>query len=539
MKLFDSFPKPLQADIRTGAWIPIVGAGMSRNAVLPDGLQMPTWKDLGALLAADVSDYAWDGDAIDAISAYGHEHGRFRLLSVIADLLHTGKAEPGRAHEAFCRLDMKTVVTTNFDFLLDEQYRRLGKPCLPIVEEQQLALSNPHAGPTLIKLHGDLHHPNEVTATEEDYDKVLRSKPLMATALASLLISRTGVLVGYSLGDPDVRQILALLSERLGSNRRPIYALLIEPSSVDVTRFLRRGITPVSLPLVLDHGETLARLFDEIRQAMDEEVSRTALGSTVESTVGLRLPRSVSRLVYFSVSPRDAALYRSHVFPELSALGAVPVTADDISTEPGTERSKASAVLQRAIAAVVDLSTEYGPYELGLARSANVPTVIGVLPRDREFKQLPSDLLEYHILRAPSDDDEDSWRTFSQLISERLASLSNRSDVTLLDETEMLIREKRWLPALLTSTSMLEAVLASRVDPDFGVERRRPLSLREVLRLAERQQLLKPREVQQLMALMTLRNKAAHGSATEVNATETEPLLKAAVRIAHRLTNMR
>jgi len=78
---------------------------------------------------------------------------------------------------------MRSVIATNFDFLLEEQYRRLGKPCLPMVEEQQLALNNPHSGPTLIKLHGDLHHPNEVTATEEDYDRILRAKPLMATAL--------------------------------------------------------------------------------------------------------------------------------------------------------------------------------------------------------------------------------------------------------------------------------------------------------------------------------------------------------------------
>jgi len=55
VKLLDRFPRPLLADIRSGAWVPIVGAGLSRNAILPNGGSMPTWKELGALPAADVT----------------------------------------------------------------------------------------------------------------------------------------------------------------------------------------------------------------------------------------------------------------------------------------------------------------------------------------------------------------------------------------------------------------------------------------------------------------------------------------------------
>ena len=40
-------PKPLLDDLVQGRVLPIVGAGMSRNALVPDGMEMPLWDDLG------------------------------------------------------------------------------------------------------------------------------------------------------------------------------------------------------------------------------------------------------------------------------------------------------------------------------------------------------------------------------------------------------------------------------------------------------------------------------------------------------------
>jgi hypothetical protein len=51
------FPKPLLDDLVAGRWLPIVGAGFSRNAVLPPPKEMPLWPDLGKLLASELRDY--------------------------------------------------------------------------------------------------------------------------------------------------------------------------------------------------------------------------------------------------------------------------------------------------------------------------------------------------------------------------------------------------------------------------------------------------------------------------------------------------
>ena len=199
------FPKPLLDDLVQGRLVPIVGAGLSRNAVTPAGIVMPIWDDLGKALAAEMPDYSYSA-ALDAISAYAHEYSRTKLVERLSELLLIDRAHPGKAHRAFCSIPFDVVCTTNFDFLLERQYDTSKRYCRPIIDEDQLAIGIRETSLTLLKLHGDLHHPHRLVVTEEDYDRFLETYPLLSTYLANLLISRTALLIGYSLDDPDFSQ---------------------------------------------------------------------------------------------------------------------------------------------------------------------------------------------------------------------------------------------------------------------------------------------------------------------------------------------
>ncbi|SRR5712692_7750013 len=116
-KHLQSFPKPLLDDLVAGRWLPIVGAGFSRNAVLPQGKAMPLWSDLGELLGRDLGDYA-ASTPLDAISAYEHEFSRPKLMERFSELLLVDEARPGSAHKAFCSIPFDLVCTTNFGSLV-------------------------------------------------------------------------------------------------------------------------------------------------------------------------------------------------------------------------------------------------------------------------------------------------------------------------------------------------------------------------------------------------------------------------------------
>jgi len=120
-KYIPHFPKPLLDDLVRGKWLPVVGAGMSINAVVPAGRKMPLWAGLGEELGDGLTDFA-STSTLDAISGYEHEFGRAHLLEKLSDLLLIREAQPGSAHKEFCTIPFDIVCTTNFDFPLERQF---------------------------------------------------------------------------------------------------------------------------------------------------------------------------------------------------------------------------------------------------------------------------------------------------------------------------------------------------------------------------------------------------------------------------------
>src|SRR6266508_3532425 len=406
-RLIQALPIPLRDDLARGRLLPIVGAGLSRNALVSTGRPPLLWEPLAEQLAGELSDYAYSRDPIDALSAYEQEHGRNRLVERVSALLRVHDAQPAPVHHAFCQLGFARVVTTNFDMLLERQYEALRRPCLPLVEETQLSMANPYPGPALLKLHGDVHHPQRLVLTEEDYDSFLRRYPLLATHMASLLIDHTAVLVGYSLSDPDMRQLLSLVTERLGGLRRPLYALLVGAESREVNRFMRRGVRPIVLPGSRDsYASVLTRLFEELRSDLNRAVLAQAQPTREDTADELRLPPGRSRLCYFAVPLPLLPWYERNLFPVVDEYGLVAVNATEVITSEDAGQAKVDALVERAGLVVADLSTPYANYELVLALSRlDRDRVLGIVPEDAT---VPLDVQEIRILRRPTDLEESS-----------------------------------------------------------------------------------------------------------------------------------
>jgi UDP-2,3-diacylglucosamine pyrophosphatase LpxH len=176
-------------------------------------------------------------------------------------------------HKEFCTIPFDIVCTTNFDFLLERQYDLTPRYVYPVVDEEQLSINAGNAGTLLLKLHGDLRHPSRLVVTEADYDSFLTSYPLLATYLSNQLITKTAVFIGYSLDDPDFRQIWHIVSERLGRTRRMAYTVAVNARTADIARFERRGVKVINLPGNKDkYGEVLAATFKELREYMRDNV---------------------------------------------------------------------------------------------------------------------------------------------------------------------------------------------------------------------------------------------------------------------------
>ncbi|MGE0456091.1 MAG: SIR2 family protein [Vicinamibacteria bacterium] len=473
----------------------------------PKNRQLPLWDELGRAVADEIPDFPYSG-ASDAISAYAHEFSRARLVEIMSQLLFVGKAQPGVAHRAFCSIPFDLVCTTNLEFLLEDGYRAVDRYCRPVIDEDQLSVAPRDSAVTLLKLHGDLHHPQRLVVTEEDYDRFLTAHPLLATYLANLLITRTAVLIGYSADDPDFRQLWQLVGDRLGKLRRMAYAIMVSPRTTDIARFARRGVKVLALPgSPARYGDVLGALFDEIRTYQAEKVVSASQVTEEHPLAELVLPKeSVNRLCFLSVPQAGLPFYKDRVFELVRRHGFVPVTADDVLAPGDAVAPKVEALIGRSELVIADASQPWTRYELAQARRRLGPhRVLAVLQKDLP---IPADLADVRFLRRPTLPVEEPEPLLAE-IDRWLTERAEAAKPKLAEEPDRLLRLREYRAAVVAAVTLLESSLRERLEPAV-IERGASTSVGRLVETARQSQIITPEEAGQLEAWRRLRNLVVH-----------------------------
>lgn len=519
------FPPPFLEDIVRGRCLPFVGAGFSLNAKIPRGKKMLDWDGLGKAVASALPDYQYT-TALEALSAYSHEYSRVKLVEFLSTALMVATIQPAKPHEEFCRLPFERVVTTNFDFLLEQAYARINRYCIPLVAEDQLAVGDPQAGVRLLKLHGDLHHPNRLVVTEEDYDAFLNRLPLLATHLASMLIDHTAFFVGYSLDDPDFRQISQVVKERLGTLRRPAYVLQVGAAPNLVARYERRGVKVINLPKApsKSYGEVLEAVFRELREHWTSQLVSQSTSTELEPQAELSLPPSAqSRLAFFSVPTRYAALYKSLVYPIAERYGFSPVMAAEVIAPGDSLMAKVYALIEKSAVVVADLSTANTLFEVGMVLSKEGMTKPLILIAEDQAS-VPFDLSNYTVIRRPRSLDDDS-SSFIRALESAFAGAFEKISPALEDEPNRLLSKKEYRAAIIAAFSLLEHELRQHLELlniDTFSSRS---SLGSLMEIARSREILPPKVFDRLRLHASMRNRIAH-SRTEVSSQQAKVLVR-------------
>ena len=514
------FPKPVLDDLVTGKWLPVVGAGMSLNAILPAGKKMPLWAGMSKELTDELSDFA-STSILDGISAYEHEFGRSRLIERLSEVLLIKEAHPGNAHKEFCTIPFDIVCTTNFDFLLERQYDLTPRYVYPVVDEEQLSINGSSAGTLLLKLHGDLRHPSRLIVTEADYDGFLSRYPLLATYLSNQLITKTAIFIGYSLDDPDFRQIWHIVSERLGRTRRMAYTIAVNARPADVARFERRGVKVINLPGAREkYGDVLAATFKELREYLRDNVINVSKVTEEQPLRELLLPRdATTRLCFFSLPLELLPFYRERVFPVVEDAGFVPVTADDVVTPGDNISAKLDTLIDRSAVMVVELTSAWtlAEYRMALARIKGAEADLGqrkqlhliVVVTGQE--QVPASAKGFPVLTRPNKltDDSDGFIADLNGILRRIAA---ETGIERQAEPKRLFDAKEYRAAVISAMTLLEATLRERLNKSPWPQVRRPMSMRSLIDHAVEQNIIQPVLKTQIDSWIRLRNEVVHSS---------------------------
>jgi hypothetical protein len=531
--LKDYFPQPLLDDIVGGNSLPIIGSGFSMNAFVPKGKQMLLWDSLGKKLGEYLPDYQYS-NALDAISAYGYEFSRNKLIEKLTELLLVNQIKPGEAHKAFAKLPFKLICTTNFDFLLEQSYSY----CKPILDESQLSISVNDNSVSVLKLHGDLHHPNKLVATEEDYDLFIEKNPLFSTFLANQLITKTPLFIGYSIDDPDFRQIFKVVNERLGNTRRPAYTIKLNASHHEISKFERRGVKVINIiDKKLTYSKLFEQIFKEIESYWNVEILKAGTFTQEESQSEILIKDdSKNRLCFFSIPFQLLSFYKQNIFPIAESYGFVPITADEVLTPGDTILAKISALIDKSEILVIDISGRNNNVllELGMATAKRNDKKKILLIKDKE-DILPSDIAGLFYLEKPNNLFT-NYEEFFHSVESWFKDIAGEYSEYFESEPSRLMNKNEYRAAVVSAISLLEKSLRNKISVNETQFRYRAIPLFQMVKISLDQGIIDKKDYMSIRQGLDIRNTIVHASSdTHVTKEKAKKVVDTVNKIVKRL----
>lgn len=139
---------------------------------------------------------------------------------------------PNILHKQITKLNLRNLITTNWDDLFEKAIHENGVFFDIIRSDNEIGYST---GMTkLVKMHGSLDMKN-IVFKESDYFTYSLSFPLVENYVKSVFSTDTVLLVGYSLGDINVKQIVSWVNFQ-SKSIKPVYFLKID-SEFDYLEF--------------------------------------------------------------------------------------------------------------------------------------------------------------------------------------------------------------------------------------------------------------------------------------------------------------
>lgn len=140
------------------------------------------------------------------------ELGSSLFCEVMSEQMRRNGAFIPEPHKILMSLPFSSMVTTNYDKLLEQAYCSLMEGVIPRTATHKDTAS---LGTLLfdgrffiLKAHGDIDQPDSLILTASDYRELIHSNPAYNTMLSALLLTKAILFVGYSMSDPDFRLLL-------------------------------------------------------------------------------------------------------------------------------------------------------------------------------------------------------------------------------------------------------------------------------------------------------------------------------------------
>jgi translation initiation factor 2B subunit (eIF-2B alpha/beta/delta family) len=166
-----------------------------------------------------------------ALSLKANLDGRQSMIHFMKDHLQKTQINPLPVHTELTSIPLSTIITTNWDKLMETALRRAGIGFHTIIDDIDIPFSQSNSV-MLLKLRGSIDRPDSIIATNDDLLDAFHNRPLIADFLFALCARKTILFIGYDLDDMDFMQFYKILRRRLGKFLPMSYAITQTDHSV-------------------------------------------------------------------------------------------------------------------------------------------------------------------------------------------------------------------------------------------------------------------------------------------------------------------
>lgn len=281
-------PDPLVVQVAQQNSIVFVGAGLSAGLGLPgwpqlinqlidwcetQGISLPNKADIEIILNDKK-------DLLAAANALRSKMGDDKYREFLNGVFLRPELKPTEVHELLAGLPFVAAVTTNYDHLVEDGYRKVhpneSVSVFTHTDHELLGTALNTNRYFVLKAHGSVERPETMVLDSKDYRKLIFKSEGYRTFLRALFLHRTTLFLGFSMTDPELLFLLAELKEIFEGYVTTHYALMdvTDTTPTEQEQFEENygvKIIPYT-PSAPEHPEVKAFLLE-----LDEKVTKRAV----------------------------------------------------------------------------------------------------------------------------------------------------------------------------------------------------------------------------------------------------------------------
>ncbi|MCA9666110.1 MAG: tetratricopeptide repeat protein [Myxococcales bacterium] len=257
------FPDALFERLRSGDVVLCSGVRFAATA------GMPSWDDLLAKLSEKIGGDSEGlrpvisaGDLLTAAGYLKRKLGADTFGSMLREAYGNG-ASPSAAHRLLAAIPWHAALSTGYDSLVEKSLSTVSPKIYSYADGAVLRLAE-DLEHFVIKAHGDVAHPDKTVLTRLDYKRLIGPNHAYRAFVEDLYRTRTMLLVGYRLSDPDFQLFLDRLVGTFRDAVSDHYAIMprvSEPEAEELYANYRLRVIPYD-----DNGDAVAALTHVIEE---------------------------------------------------------------------------------------------------------------------------------------------------------------------------------------------------------------------------------------------------------------------------------